>query len=138
MALEFTAEERCRLTAASVTGALGAEKDEIVVGAGSCGKCGRWRSDGMWGFGWWGLRWKGNVETLCWQGGGREERCCCCRSLIDVVGDQVRNGGRGDIIDQSKCRKEEDSCCGDRLIRVWGFGEWHVRCREHEFLKSKR
>lgn len=65
MPLKFTAEEWCRLAAASVAGALRAEEDEIVVGTRSCGKRGRWRSDGMWGFGRWGLRWEGVVEILC-------------------------------------------------------------------------
>ncbi len=48
MALEFSAEQRCRLAAAGVAGLLGAEEDEGSVGEGACGEG---RGEGMEGDG---------------------------------------------------------------------------------------
>lgn len=45
MTFEFTTEERCRLPAACVASALGAEKDEIRMGTGA-GDEGRWLGEG--------------------------------------------------------------------------------------------
>ena len=63
------------------------------------------------------------------------ERRGGCGSGIDVLMDEVRDSGRGDVVDEGESWEEEDRCRGcSRRVIVVVIGEGHVGGGQHEFL----
>lgn len=135
--LELAAEQRRGLSAAGIARAVGAEQDEVSVGAvahfeargqgfGDCFLAGQ---DGFLSVGL-GL-------GLAVRGWGERGRVCGCR--VDAGLDQVGDGGRGDVLDVLEGREQED-CCSDLAfgVRVRCVWDGHVGGREHHFLVVER
>ena len=96
--LELPFEQRCRLAAASVPGALGAHQDQVFVGA-----------------------WAGLERRILGAGGwkvGVVQRGGCCGGGGYVVVDELGHGVGGDVVDEGEGGEEEDA----RGTVLWWVG----------------
>lgn len=96
MPFEFPLQQRRRLAATGVAGALRAHEDEVFVGAGAGLEGGGGGGDVV------GLALRGGLRVG--QGGG------CCGGWGDMGGYEVRDCGGCDVVDKGEGREEEDGC----------------------------